>query len=137
VNASLAQQIDWEKLAAHIKEEQNNGDPVAGMIHKLKLNENKITLLLFDTFLVDEDDLTSPSETVDVDLSLTAHANATNYYAEKKRSAEKREKTISQAERALESAEKKAEQKMKGIALSVTKVILLPFYFRRLLQRPK
>lgn len=124
VNVAISQQVDWTKLALFIKEQKNNGDPLSLMIHKLKLEENKITLLLYDTYLAD-DAQTEAAETVDVDLSLTAHANATTYFAERKKAGEKREKTIGQASKALESAEKKAEVKMKGIHSPSSPVDLL------------
>lgn len=113
LNASLAQQVDWDALTRSVKEAQRAGDATAAVIHRLKLDENKVALLLYDVLLADED-VTMPSDVVDVSLALTAHANATQYYAEKKKAAEKREKTKAQMAKALESAEKKAELKMKG-----------------------
>lgn len=38
--------MDWRELEALIREERRNGNPVAGHIHSLQLDQNKITLLL-------------------------------------------------------------------------------------------
>ncbi|KAN0024141.1 hypothetical protein ACTFIV_008539 [Dictyostelium citrinum] len=49
---------------------------------------------------------------IDVDISLSAHANARKYYDSKKQSHDKAQKTISQAEFALKAAEKKTRQQL-------------------------
>ncbi|GAM25895.1 hypothetical protein SAMD00019534_090700 [Acytostelium subglobosum LB1] len=49
---------------------------------------------------------------IDVDLSLTAFANAREYYDSKKHSHEKAQKTIQQADFALKAAEKKSRQQL-------------------------
>lgn len=65
VRVSLAHQIDWAQLNNYIKEERNQGNPLALMIHKLKLEENKITVLLYDKYLAEnEDDYDKPTEPV-------------------------------------------------------------------------
>jgi hypothetical protein len=38
--------MDWRELEALIREERRAGNPVAGAIHSLQLDQNKITLLL-------------------------------------------------------------------------------------------
>jgi hypothetical protein len=38
--------MDWRELEALIREERRSGNPVAGTIHSLQLDQNKITLLL-------------------------------------------------------------------------------------------
>lgn len=38
--------MDWRELEALIREERRSGNPVAGAIHSLQLDQNKITLLL-------------------------------------------------------------------------------------------
>eukprot|EP00883_Tetradesmus_obliquus_P009930 jgi/Sobl393_1/2641/SZX66696.1 len=46
VNAAIATGMDWRELEALIREERRAGNPVAGGIHSLQLDQNKITLLL-------------------------------------------------------------------------------------------
>lgn len=48
-----------------MKEEKKKGNPIAGMIHKLKLDKNQITLLLTNN--VDEDEegaMSAPAQLV-------------------------------------------------------------------------
>jgi hypothetical protein len=43
---AIATGMDWRELEALIREERRAGNPVAGAIHSLQLDQNKITLLL-------------------------------------------------------------------------------------------
>ena len=54
VNMAIATGMDWRELENMIKEERRAGNPVAGMIHSLQLDQNKVTLLLSNN--LDEDD---------------------------------------------------------------------------------
>jgi hypothetical protein len=47
--------MDWQDLDRMIKEERRGGNPVAGLIHSLQLEQNKATLLLVN-MLDDEDE---------------------------------------------------------------------------------
>lgn len=60
------------------------------------------------------------SPQVDVDLSLTAHANARKYYEGKKKAAEKKEKTISMTDQAYRAAEKKTRVQMHEVKSKAT-----------------
>lgn len=68
-------QTSWTDIAGLIKEAAANGDPVANHIKQLKLETNHISLLLFDPY----EDEELPSMVIDIDLDLTAFANARRY----------------------------------------------------------
>lgn len=53
--------------------------------------------------------------TIEIDLRLTAFANARNYYDHKKMAAKKVQKTIDASQKALKSAEKKTQQTLKEV----------------------
>uniref|UniRef100_A0A3B3QMV0 NFACT RNA-binding domain-containing protein n=1 Tax=Paramormyrops kingsleyae TaxID=1676925 RepID=A0A3B3QMV0_9TELE len=57
---------------------------------------------------------------VDVDLSLSAYANAKKYYDHKRNAAKKEQKTVEAAEKAFKSAEKKTKQTLKEVQTVVT-----------------
>ena len=59
----------------------------------------------------DEDELAQPALRVEIDLSLSALANAGLYYANKKKTGQKREKTVAANAKALKAAGKKSEKK--------------------------
>lgn len=46
IRSAVASALAWEDIAALVKDAQMRRDPVAMVIHKLKLNEGLITLLL-------------------------------------------------------------------------------------------
>ncbi|ERN03282.1 nuclear export mediator factor NEMF [Amborella trichopoda] len=108
VRVALANGMDWEDLARMVKEEKKSGNPVAGLIDKLHLERNCITLLLSNNLDdMDEEEKTRPADKVEVDLALSAHANARRWYELKKRQENKQEKTITAHEKAFKAAERK------------------------------
>ncbi|XP_041969362.1 nuclear export mediator factor NEMF homolog isoform X1 [Aricia agestis] len=110
VTTAIANQMSWDDIKLLVKTAQDNNDPIASSIKGLKLNTNHITLLLRDPY--EEEDDIKPM-LVDVDLSLTAHANARRYYNQKRSAAKKQQKTLESADKALKSAERKTKQTLK------------------------
>lgn len=110
IQTALANQLSWDDIQLLVKTAQENKDPVASCIKHLKLNTNHITLLLSDPYLHDEK---PESMMIDIDLSLTAFANARRYYDQKRNAAKKQQKTIESSGKALKSAEKKTKQTLK------------------------
>ncbi|XP_075138701.1 ribosome quality control complex subunit NEMF isoform X2 [Leptodactylus fuscus] len=145
VRSALANQIDWTEIGVIVKEAQAQGDPVALAIKELKLTTNHITMLLKNPYTLSEEEedeeeeekpeinepkgkkkkgknKQQPKKTqknkptlVDVDLSLSAYANAKKYYDHKRHAAKKTQKTVEAAEKAFKSAEKKTKQTLKEV----------------------
>uniref|UniRef100_A0A8D0L2F3 Ribosome quality control complex subunit NEMF n=1 Tax=Sphenodon punctatus TaxID=8508 RepID=A0A8D0L2F3_SPHPU len=150
VRSALANQIDWTEIGAIVKEAQAQGDPVASTIKELKLQTNHITMLLKNPYIVSEEEeeedadggkeeaeepkgkkkknknkqLKKPQRNkpllIDVDLSLSAYANAKKYYDHKRHAAKKTQKTVEAAEKAFKSAEKKTKQTLKEVQTVTT-----------------
>ncbi|ORX62000.1 hypothetical protein DM01DRAFT_1331468 [Hesseltinella vesiculosa] len=152
IRNALASQMDWKDLEELVKEEKRRGNPIALVIDGLKFHTNQITLLLSDpdetmTSSDDSDDSEDDSDNdnapvaktaalykVDVDMSLTAFANARSYYDMKKQSAVKHEKTIAATSKALKSAERKIRQDLKETKINVSiNKIRKPFWFEKFL----
>ncbi|SAM09718.1 hypothetical protein [Absidia glauca] len=152
IRNAVASQMDWLDLKELVTEEKRKNNPIALMIHDLKLNTNQITLLLSDPDEAisddsddsdedddeDNDDEDKPTKKqqqvykVDVDISTTAFANARNYYDVKKSTAAKHEKTIAATSKALKSAERKIRQDLKETKISVSiNKIRKPFWFEK------
>ncbi|KPI92094.1 Nuclear export mediator factor NEMF-like [Papilio xuthus] len=122
IQTALANQMSWDNIGLLIKTAQDNKDPIASVIKQLKLNTNHITLLLSDPYddqsdddEDDDDKLDLKPMLVDIDLSLTAFANARRYYDQKRNAAKKQQKTIESADKALKSAERKTKQTLKEV----------------------
>ncbi|XP_060117382.1 ribosome quality control complex subunit NEMF [Heteronotia binoei] len=150
VRSALANQIDWTEIGAIVKEAQAQGDPVASSIKELKLQTNHITMLLKNPYVLSEEEeeeevatkeepaeepkgkkkksrakqlkkpLKNQPSLVDVDLSLSAYANAKKYYDHKRHAAKKTQKTVEAAEKAFKSAEKKTKQTLKEVQTVTT-----------------
>ncbi|KAM9354693.1 ribosome quality control complex subunit NEMF [Pholidichthys leucotaenia] len=147
VRSALANQVDWTEIGIIVKEAQAAGDPVACAIKELKLQTNHITMLLKNPYISEEDQEEEEKKDVveekgkknkskdkgqnkklqrnkpmlvDVDIGLSAYANAKRYY-DCKRSAEKKEqKTIEATGKAMKSAEKKTQQTLKEVQTVTT-----------------
>ncbi|KAF7837675.1 nuclear export mediator factor NEMF isoform X1 [Senna tora] len=113
VRVALAKGMNWDDLARMVKEEKKAGNPVAGLIDKLHLERNCMTLLLGNNLdEMDDDEKTLPVDKVEVDLALSAHANARRWYELKKKQESKQEKTVTAHEKAFKAAERKTRQQL-------------------------
>eukprot|EP00803_Ostreobium_quekettii_P009621 evm.model.scf_1149.3 EVM.evm.TU.scf_1149.3 scf_1149:29603-44453(-) len=118
VNEVLATGMDWKEVGRLIKEEREAGNPVAGNIHSLELEQNKITMLLADCGSDDEPGTSaaqgkSIKRKVQLDLSMMAHANARLHYGARKKHQNKEKRTQEATGAAVKAAEKKAQNKTK------------------------
>ncbi|KAH9586241.1 hypothetical protein LSM04_002211 [Trypanosoma melophagium] len=128
INGALAAGIQWDALRRLLKQRHAEGHPVAYMVHELFLERNSISVLLLqekedDGNEKDDDNNNDDNKeeeeeeqdnriplVVEVDLSKTAFANATTYFAKKKANRAKHEKTVAATAKALAGAEKKGER---------------------------
>ena len=164
VNSLIAQGMDWVDIGRLIESEQGRGNPVAQLIKlPLKLHENTVTLMLGEAESADEEDgtygtmgsdtesemsdsdaedampsATKPTKeirlTVDIDLSLSAWANASQYYDQKKSAAVKEEKTMQASTKALKSVEQKIAKDLKKDLTQekdVLRPVRTPFWFEK------
>eukprot|EP01064_Diplonema_japonicum_P035856 TRINITY_DN7880_c0_g4_i1.p1 TRINITY_DN7880_c0_g4~~TRINITY_DN7880_c0_g4_i1.p1 ORF type:complete len:1058 (+),score=267.93 TRINITY_DN7880_c0_g4_i1:169-3342(+) len=112
IRSAVGRAVDWTELSRIIREQKRIGNPIASIIHELKLEKNKVALLL--TLPEEEDDDgNSEVHVVEVDIGLSAHANARNYFGVKKKVQEKQAKTQAAEGKAIESANRKAEKQAK------------------------
>lgn len=116
INGYLASQISWPALKDLIKQEQKKGNPLAALVHSLKLEKNLVTILLYSPYEEGEED----AQLIDIDLAKTAHANVADYFKKRKDAKEKRMKTVEASQKAYKSAEKKAYSELKEVGSKVT-----------------
>lgn len=113
LRSALANQIGWAEITELLREAQEQGDPVAQSIKQLKLDTNHFAMLLRDPYEEDARDTL-----VDIDLDLSAYANARRYYDQKRHAAGKQQKTLESSTKAYKSAEKKTKEALKQVALT-------------------
>jgi len=124
VNVQLATGQDWHQLERLIEEEKEKQNPVALIIHSLKLDSNEIVLLLSPDMMhlhLSKQELAEQPEfraqRITVDLGLSAYNNAALFYSAKKKSAVKASRTEQSSEKAIKAATKKTEQALKDVDL--------------------
>ncbi|KAB0803533.1 hypothetical protein PPYR_00503 [Photinus pyralis] len=117
IQSALASQISWMDIENLVKDATAKGDPVAKHIKHLKLDTNHISLYLTDPYNDESGGEIEglPSAIIDIDLALSAFANARNYYDKKRFAAKKQQKTLESQGKALKSAEKKAKETLKEV----------------------
>ncbi|KAI9314042.1 hypothetical protein BX666DRAFT_2020220 [Dichotomocladium elegans] len=146
IRNAIASQMDWVDLKELVLQEKNRGNPIAQMIDDLKLATSQITLLLSapedsdegsdeESDESDDNRESAPQQIkVDIDIGLTAYANARKYYDQKRSTAQKHEKTIAASSKALKSAERKIKKDLKETKITTTiNKIRKPFWFEKFL----
>jgi NFACT protein RNA binding domain len=91
-----------------IKEGKKNGDELAGMIQKINLEKNRVSVLL-----ADPDNMEEKAIEIDIDLKMTPFENAKEYYGRMKKANLKEKKTVEASEHALKIAKSNAIKEVK------------------------
>ncbi|XP_061117137.1 ribosome quality control complex subunit NEMF-like [Conger conger] len=103
--------IGSDEEAEEEQEEPEEPDENEGQKGKKKKNKNKVQKTKAQK---------NKPMLVDVDLSLSAYANAKKYYDHKRNAAKKEQKTVEAAHKAFKSAEKKTKQTLKEVQTVTT-----------------
>lgn len=118
LRSAIANQYSWKHIQELIDDAKAREDPIATRITSLKLSKNNFTIKLSDPY-----DDSNVFTLVDIDIDLSAHSNARKYYDMRRTAAKKEQKTIESSTKAFKSAERKAMQTLKEVAVktSITK----------------
>ncbi|CAG2165658.1 unnamed protein product [Oppiella nova] len=119
LRSAIANQLSWEDIQEMIDNARAENDLIATRITSLKLNKNHFTMRLNDPY----DESSESAALVDIDIDLSAFANARKYYDRRRIAAKKEQKTVESSEKAFKSAEHKALKTLKEVAVktSITK----------------
>ncbi|KAJ2689784.1 hypothetical protein IWW39_001250 [Coemansia spiralis] len=132
IRQAVAAGMDWKELEELVRDQQEQGNPVAERILKLNLAANQITLELDNPDdSDDEGDFDGPLA-VDVDIFESAFANAQRYYNSRRQAGVKHAKTLAISTQALQSAEQKIKTNLKATKVTVTvSQLRKPFWFEK------
>jgi predicted ribosome quality control (RQC) complex YloA/Tae2 family protein len=137
INSCIDNGMSWDDIEEMVAMEAQNGNNIAQLIKKLNLNKGKIILALQDDVGEDSDEdsdeegdvsrKNSPKYDVEIDISLSAYANASIIYTNKKQTHSKEEKTKFISEKVINNVEESTakqlqQQKIKRNLLAVRKV---------------
>lgn len=127
--AAVSSGMSWEDIADMVAAETKKGtsrlsnkslnkislgNPVASLIDSLKLEKNVVVLRLEDPYY-DEDGVGGDKvKLVEIDLSLSAHANARNLYVNRKHAKIKEQKTAEASVRVIHSVEAAAQRSLEA-----------------------
>ena len=132
VNEAIASGFDWKELDQMIKSEQEAGNPVAQLVDSLQLDRNCVTLRLQNNLDDFEEEKGRKVLKVQVDLNMTAHANACSLYQQRKKHEKKESKTVEASQKALKAAEKQANSHMKKLKVTTGfKIARKQFWFEK------
>ncbi|KAJ2235815.1 hypothetical protein H4R99_001645 [Coemansia sp. RSA 1722] len=128
IRQAVAAGMDWEELGELVRDQQDQGNPVAERITRLNLAANQITLTLdypadsqseTDSDSDDDDhDIGRGPLSVDVDIFESAFANAQRYYTSRRQAGIKHAKTLAVSSQALQSAEQKIKTDLRAIKIT-------------------
>ncbi|KAG5054191.1 hypothetical protein JHK85_006701 [Glycine max] len=93
-----------------------------------------MTLLLSNNLdEMDDDEKTLPMDKVEVDLALSAHANARRWYEQKKKQESKKEKTITAHEKAFKATERKTRLQLNQVVMISSLAMVMSFVINELM----
>ena len=104
ISSAIESGMTWEDIAEMVSTETRAGNPIASLVSKLKLKDNRVVVKLPDYCEEDSNDSDSDEPTtsekakrafveVEIDLSLSAHANACKIHDDRKHARQKEAKT--------------------------------------------
>jgi len=128
INSALETGMDWEALEQLVSVEQANENPIALLIHALKLDKDEVVMALPDIDNWDDSDPDSlpPIHHVAVSIKDSAYGNARTMFAQYRASKEKEEKTMEASTVALKAAEAKAKQQLAEAQKQKQRVQVMP-----------
>lgn len=108
LRSAIASKYSWLMISEIVKDAQDSGDLIASKIKDLKLAKNSFVMLLDDPY-----EKEGGAKLVDIDIGLSAYANARRFYDHRKDAAKKEQKTIDVTEKAFKNVERKVKQQLK------------------------
>lgn len=138
INSALSAELTWSQIQDMVDMETQRGNPIAGLISRLKLADNIIVLRFardelldpFDVSADDEDDEEDKERgagqsdflEVEIDLALSAHANVSRLYTTKKATRAKEVKTITASVKAMENIKQQAAKTLENSVKKVSSI---------------
>ncbi|CAI4226947.1 unnamed protein product [Auanema sp. JU1783] len=108
--SAIASQLTWESIDEMLKKMIKANDSVAKAIVKLNLDSNQFTLRLADPYDPEE-----PTIDAVIDAGLNTFQNSRKYFDDKKAAAEKAQKTLASAGKAIKNAQLKTKETLDQI----------------------
>lgn len=136
IRSMIANQVPWSDIWKTIKDAQAMKDPIASLIVGVKFDRNEFTMRLSDPYNIDsgeekeEEDLTnnkrqkskkedeSKFKHVDIDISLSAYANARRFFVKRRTAVNKERKTKEVSKKAFKNVERRTKEMLKEVVVT-------------------
>lgn len=132
IRSMIANQVSWSDIWSTIREAQAMNDPIASLITQVKFSRNEFSMRLCDPY-DDQDDANANQKNlgnqwnkykvVDIDISLSAYANARRFFKKRRTAVIKEKKTLEVSKKAFKNVERQTKEKLKEVVVkaSITK----------------
>lgn len=127
MRSMIANQMSWSDIRATIKEAQSMNDPIASLITGVNFERNEFTMKLCDPYEVEDrkdsgsdgDQSTNKGLTrsVDIDIGLSAYANARKFFSKRRTAVDKERKTIEVSKKAFKNVERRTKEMLKDVVI--------------------
>lgn len=134
IRSMIANQVPWSDIWRTIKDAQAMKDPIASLITSVKFDRNEFTMKLSDPYEVDQEEYSTsdPANTkqkgkkmekpkfknVDIDISLSAYANARRFFVKRRTAVNKEKKTIEVSKKAFKNVERRTKEMLKEVVVT-------------------
>lgn len=119
----IANQMSWSDIRGTIAQAQSMSDPIASLIVGVKFDSNMFVMRLTDPY-ESEDERAERLKNkkpnyrdIDVDISLSAHANARRFFDRRRTAVDKEKKTIEVSKKAFKNVERKTKEMLKEVVV--------------------
>lgn len=138
IRSMLANQMSWADISMTIKEAQAMKDPIASLITRVNFERNEFTIKLSDPYDDESDDLNENDKAhnnmkrgdkkekgnkrpkyreINIDISLSAYANARRFFVKRRTAVIKEKKTIEVSKKAFKNVERQTKEKLKDVVV--------------------
>lgn len=130
IRSMLANQMSWADIKMTIKQAQAANDPIASLITQVKFDRNEFTMCLCDPYESSEDEQTistknnkkgkpqppkQKGKNIDIDIGLSAYANARRFFVKRRTAVNKERKTIEVSKKAFKNVERQTKEMLKDM----------------------
>lgn len=134
IRSMIANQVSWSDIWKTIKDAQAMKDPIASLITGVKFDRNEFTMKLSNPYEVDNDEeiASNPTNTkqrgkemykpkfknIEIDISLSAYANARRFFVKRRTAVNKEKKTIEVSKKAFKNVERRTKEMLKEVVVT-------------------
>lgn len=115
IRSMVVHQMSWDDIWNTVKEAQKRKDPIASLITGMKFDKNQFSMKLNDPYEENSNNKHPKYKVIDIDLSLSAYANARKFFTRRRTAANKEQKTKEVSKKAYKNVEKSTKEMLREV----------------------